>query len=181
MIEISTIRDLVTIFGVIAGFSYYVLTVRNAQRNQQQQLEARKAQFFSQIYSWFIQTESLVEYMEILNWEWTDYDDFEKKYGSDNNLRGYAVRTRVWSTIDMLGKYVRDGLVDLDLIYPMIYITLFQWFKWKDVIEEQRKRYYTPLYLENWEYLVNEFIKYGEKIGYPWTPPATLSRYVPDQ
>lgn len=32
MVELSTIRDLVTIFGVIAGFTYYVLTVRNANR-----------------------------------------------------------------------------------------------------------------------------------------------------
>ena len=31
MIELSTIRDLVAIFGVVAGFSYYVLTVRNAR------------------------------------------------------------------------------------------------------------------------------------------------------
>jgi hypothetical protein len=42
MIELSVVRDLVAIFGVIAGFSYYVLTVRNAQRNQQHQLELGK-------------------------------------------------------------------------------------------------------------------------------------------
>jgi hypothetical protein len=33
MIELGVIRDLVTIFGVLAGFSCYVLTVRNNQRN----------------------------------------------------------------------------------------------------------------------------------------------------
>jgi len=46
MIELSTIRDLVAIFGVIAGFSYYVLTVRATRKNQQQQLETRQAQLF---------------------------------------------------------------------------------------------------------------------------------------
>ena len=30
MIELGMIRDLVTIFGVIAAFTYYALTVRNA-------------------------------------------------------------------------------------------------------------------------------------------------------
>lgn len=43
MIELGMIRDIVTIFGVIAGFSYFVLTVRNAQINQQHQLETRQA------------------------------------------------------------------------------------------------------------------------------------------
>jgi len=32
MIDVSVIRDLVAIFGVIAGFSYYVITVRNTNR-----------------------------------------------------------------------------------------------------------------------------------------------------
>ena len=51
MIELDVIRDLVAIFGVIAGFSYYVMTVRINQKNQelmlkaqQQQLETRQAQ-----------------------------------------------------------------------------------------------------------------------------------------
>jgi hypothetical protein len=33
MVELSVIRDLLAIFGVIAGFSYYVLTVRNANHS----------------------------------------------------------------------------------------------------------------------------------------------------
>ena len=44
------IRDLVTIFGVIAGFSYYALTVQNNRKNQDQQLETRQAQLFMNIY-----------------------------------------------------------------------------------------------------------------------------------
>ena len=80
MMEISIIRDLIACFGVIAGFSYYVLTVRATRKNQQMQLEARKAQLYNQIYSWFTKTETLVEYMEMLNWEWTDYGDFERKF-----------------------------------------------------------------------------------------------------
>jgi hypothetical protein len=46
MIELSVVRDLVAIFGVIAGFIYYVLTVRDNQKNQQMQLETRQAPAF---------------------------------------------------------------------------------------------------------------------------------------
>lgn len=35
LMEISVIRDIVAIFGVIAGFSYYVLTVRATRKNQE--------------------------------------------------------------------------------------------------------------------------------------------------
>ena len=181
MVELSVIRDLVACFGVLAGFSYYVLTVRATRKNQQMQLEARRAQLYSQVYSWFVETDALVEYMDMLNWEWTDYGDFERKYGSDNNVLEYAKRTRVWHTLDMVGLMVKDGTVDIKTIYPLHVMALFTWFKFKGVIEEQRKRYYTQTYLENWEYLVNEFIKYGEKKGDPWTPPITLSKYIPDE
>ena len=34
MVELSIIRDCIAIFGVLAGFSYYVLTVRANQKNQ---------------------------------------------------------------------------------------------------------------------------------------------------
>ena len=39
---VSMIRDIVAIFGVIAGFTYYVMTVRNAEK-------ARKIQLVTQI------------------------------------------------------------------------------------------------------------------------------------
>ncbi len=51
MFELSVVRDLVAIFGVIAGFGYYVLTVRNNQENQRQQLETRQAQLYMQVYN----------------------------------------------------------------------------------------------------------------------------------
>ena len=50
---VSMIRDLVAIFGVIAGFTYYVLTVKNTRKNQQLQLETRQAQLFMQIFQEF--------------------------------------------------------------------------------------------------------------------------------
>lgn len=92
MIELSMIRDLVAIFGVLAGFSYYVLTVRANQKNQelalksqQQQLETRQAQLFMPLYSNVHDREFLKTIIPILlEWEWTDYDDFHSKYGTQN-------------------------------------------------------------------------------------------------
>jgi len=49
-VTLQMVRDVVAIFGVIAGFTYYVLTVRSSQRTQRQQLETRQAQLFMQLY-----------------------------------------------------------------------------------------------------------------------------------
>ena len=46
MIELSVIRDLVAIFGVITGLSYYIMTVRNTRK-------AREAQVYSTIMDKF--------------------------------------------------------------------------------------------------------------------------------
>ncbi len=76
----------------------------------------------------------------------------------------------------------KNGLFDIETIYNMTdSIVLFQWLKFKDIIMEQRKRYYTETFCDEWEQLVTDFIIYREKIGDPWTPPETLSNYVPDQ
>lgn len=89
MIDISTIRDFVAIFGVIAGFSYYVLTVRNAQKSHRLAEESRQIQVITN----FIQTEEAYgRIIELMNMEWTDYDEFERKYGSDNNPENYVKR-----------------------------------------------------------------------------------------
>jgi len=49
------------------------------------------------------------------------------------------------------------------------------------VINEQRRRYYTPDFMADWEYLYSELMKHKEELGYSWKPPATLGRYISDE
>ena len=85
MVELSLIRDFVAIFGVIAGFSYYVLTVRN-------QIKTRQAQLFYSLNRDFTEYNSWLRNRELFYMEWDDYDDFEKKFGSNTNPVSYAQR-----------------------------------------------------------------------------------------
>jgi hypothetical protein len=75
--------------------------------------------------SWFLQTELKVEYIEMLNWEWADFDEFENKYGSDNDVHAYAKRTRIWNSFELRGMMVRDGTIDIKSIYPLSAMVLF--------------------------------------------------------
>ncbi|UCD44227.1 MAG: hypothetical protein JSV27_08805 [Candidatus Bathyarchaeota archaeon] len=182
MIELGVIRDLVTIFGVIAGFTYYVMVVRNSQRTQQMQLETRQAQLFSQFALNMNSADNLRNYMEVLNWEWEDYHDFEMKYGSDNDTQTRAMRLNMWTGYNHIGKLLREGLLDLDLVYTLMGDSaIWQWVKWRDVIEEQRRRYYTSDFMAEWEYLYSELMRYKQELGFTWEPPATLSKYIPDE
>ncbi len=54
------------IFGVIAGFTYYVLTVRNSQRMQQLQIETRKAQLYMQLFMRITSEEFLKKSIDLL-------------------------------------------------------------------------------------------------------------------
>lgn len=45
--------------ALIVGIAYYLFIMRNSQRNLQMQLETRRAQLFTQIYSDFRRPENL--------------------------------------------------------------------------------------------------------------------------
>ena len=85
MIELSMMRDVVAIFGVIAGFSYYVLIVRMNQRTMRMNLT-------NNLVEQFRTDEFLRKVTELMYMEWEDYDDFEHKYGSDGNLENYITK-----------------------------------------------------------------------------------------
>ena len=98
MIELSMIRDLVAIFGVIAGFSYYVLTVRNSQRNQElslkaqeQALETRQTQIFMHIWQQLNSEETNKSIMELLNLEIKGFEEYLQKKNSGKILRKFAI------------------------------------------------------------------------------------------
>jgi hypothetical protein len=93
---LQVVRDLVAIFGVIAGFTYYVLTVRNTQKNQQLQLETRQAQLFMQIYDKFTNKEYVKDWVDfVFLQEFDDYQEYMEKYGYRNNLDAWASRVAI--------------------------------------------------------------------------------------
>ena len=179
MIELSIIRDLVAIFGVIAGFSYYVLTVKNAQKNQQ---IAEQNKHIQLIMSWVSTEEIGKTIAELLNMNWTDYDDFERKYGSDNNLDNYAKRAYLWMLFDSIGYMLRKGLIDRELVLDRLpYGPLYVWVKFAGVIKEIRRRYNQPDIWADFDFIVDEYIKYKREKGIEVNIPDRFFSYVPDQ
>ena len=157
MIELSVVRDLVAIFGVIAGFSYYVLTVRNNQRNQKQQLETRQAQLFMQIYYTWSSREMINIRKELRTWTWTDYDDFIQKYGEANNPDAHALLQELASWYEGIGVLIKRKLIDPVFVDDLMSgATLWGWETFGSYVRERRVRDNMPFYYEFWEYLYDE-------------------------
>ena len=151
MIELSVARDLVAIFGVIAGFTYYVITVRNQNR-------ARKTQTLMQLREPWLDKEWSADYMELIESSWTDYNDFTQKYDSRVNRDHYTKRYRLWTFYDGIGYHLHLGLIDRDSVYHLLQGlgAGMLWQKWKPIIEEHRKRWDNPDWWIWFEYLANE-------------------------
>jgi len=175
MVELSFLRDMVAIFGVIAGFCYYILVLRN-------QIKTRQAQLFSSLSKDFSDYDSWLRNRDLLYMEWDDYDDFEKKYGSDTNPVAYAKRLAVWTLCNNLGILLKENLVDEEMVYDSIGGSIMlMWDKWEPIIQEQRIRYMGPNFMEHHEYLINRMRKIQTSRGIQWKPPRTSIKYVIDQ
>jgi len=164
MIELSMIRDLVAIFGVIAGFSYYVLTVRNAKRN-------RDVQLFMQIFNSLLDPEKIVGMTELVtDMEWDDLLDFEAKYGtSTGSYENYGKRYAYWKSFDGIGELLRRGLIEAELVYSLLGQTevIVFWDKFGDLILEYREVLKLPEYFAGFEYLAQEMLRIRKQKGHP--------------
>ena len=175
--------------GVCVAAIFYVLNLRISQKNQEisqrnmrQTLETRKLQFVTSITNQLLSEEGQRRYGELLNMEWKDYDDFEKKYGSDNNLDNMAKRMNVWNTYNTLGMLVREKLIDSEVLYGIDNVNpCFVWSKFKDIIPEWRKRYGAKDTFSDWEFLNNEILRIALSKDPSFKIPETLTHYVPDK
>jgi len=161
-VSLSMVRDVVAIFGVIAGFSYYVLTVRNANRVRKQAIVRQIAQDLTSV-------ESIHRFAELLEMEWEDFDDFLRKYDSTVNKDNYAKRATMFGWFDRLGFDLYQGNLDADTLlnivdYQAIWLL---WNKFKPIFLEQRKRYANPISFRWFEYLVDELGKERVRQGLP--------------
>ena len=167
---------------MLAGFSYYVLTVRANQRNMRQTLETRQISLIDNMVTRSMGEQGFRNLFELLRYEWKDYEDFEKKYGSENNVEASAKRFAIWQEFNLIGLMLRKGLVEADDLFDMgMQGVLFLWEKYKSIIEEERKRYLGKNFLSDFEYLANRMLKVVQERDAAYMVPETLDKYVPDQ
>ena len=120
--------------------------------------------------------------IELINMQWDDYDDFEKKYGSDNNPENFATRYSILYSLNSIGILVKDGFIDADTVYDLLgeVSTIWLWKKFESIITETRRRYNAPSTMEYFEFLYDEVMKVRDKRGVTVPVPETFTKYIPE-
>ena len=182
MIELSVFRDIIACFGVLAGFSYYVLTVRASQKNRIETLETRKITLIDNIVTRSMNEEGFTKFFELLRYEWTDIADFSDKYGSENNIEATAKRFSVWQDYNLIGLMLRKGLVEADDLFDMgVQGVTFLWGKYEPIIQWERSRFLGKNFLNDFEFLAGEMYRIARERDPDYMIPETLDKFVPDQ
>ena len=155
MADIQTVSIAIASVGVLIGVVYYILDLRH-------QTKIRKTDLLVRIMPWLNMSSSELqaELMKIWNLEFTDYEDFVKRYGKPYS-EGPEQRAfvAVVNYLDGLGILARRGLMDADLIYECWTGDIAHiWEKILPVVEGIRGEYKYPVLL-NAEYLYNEMKK----------------------
>ncbi len=181
-VSLQTLLTYLTLISVPVGVFYHIMTLRNTRKNQELQLETRQAQLFMQIYQDMSSPEHYIRANELLTMEWEDWDDYYRKYSSENNPEAYALRNSMWYRLNGVGLLVKAGLIDVDRVYDLMSGTiLWQWKKWGDIIIRIREEYNIPGYLEGFEFIADEMVKESESRGYSADVPESYGRYVPEE
>ncbi len=150
--------------GIIVSILYYTNVLRNANETQKRALETRQAQLFMALYETHRSQEFRKQYTRVRDREWTDLDDWEKKYGPENNPDASVEYQSLMSFFDGVGLLVRRGLIDISLVHDLMFISTNRiWNVHKSVIYNIRETSGYPSLWEHFEYLSIELTKYHEQ------------------
>ena len=178
MVDLALLQSVSYIAGAlgvcVAGF-YYMMMLREQGRSRKISQTNELLKFYSTIEGWKV-------WGELMKMSWSDYDDFENKYGSDNNLDNFAKRHVVWGQLDAVGNQMKAGLLDRETTYNVSGTgATFIWTKFKPVLEENRRRYTGKDTWAGLEYLAGEMLKMKLERDPSYKIPDTFWTYVSDK
>ena len=180
-VTLQTLLTYLTLISVPVGVFYHIMTLRNTRRNQDLQLETRSLQLFMQLFQQMNTPDFLKNYIEILNWEWDAYHDFEMKYGSDYNEEAWAKRVSWLRRYNVIGLMLRDKRIDAEFLFDFIGTGVINlWKKYEPIIMEQRVSY-VPYIFQWFEYLADEMNRVRLNRGITEPLRETFFRYIPDE
>ena len=159
--SVEMISVVVAAMSVVIGVFIGVTQLRETNKT-------RRYQFWTEMTEYWIRNRDfLSRRLEMLTWQWGDYDDFMKKYYSDHESR--VTLWQVLSYYDMIGNAVKNGIMKVNqLDEEFIYNILLFWRRLSPYILESRKRSSNVLWRlyvwQNFEWLAKECEKREQEI-----------------
>jgi len=167
---IETIAFVLTGIGLAASIVYYANILSNANKTRELQLKAqelaaetRQLQLYMDVYKSHVTEENQKTMIEMLRWEWKDYNDFEAKYG----VGGWAKYLSYMSQLEGIAFLVINGFLDPNHVYDLQYMSIIGlWEKFLSLIIESREIFSNPQILSKVEYLYGEMKRIQEERGH---------------
>ena len=145
--------------ALIVGIAYYLFIMRNSQRNQQHQLETRRAQLYMTLFNTINNQDIWRLWYEIREYQFADYDEYMEKYGPVENPEAFASWTSVAAFFQGLGVLVRKGLIEIGLVNDFLgSVITDSWEAMSPAILESRKINQIIIW-DEFEFLYNEIKK----------------------
>ena len=164
-LNIPLILDVIRTAGIIVGIGYYLLTLRNQQKSQRHAEETRKIQLLID-NTQHLSGEGRNDWHYLLDMQWDNYDGFMSKYSAINDPELFERRIRIFRRMNLTGMLLKDGLINIESYVQYIGDTApIMWYKFRDIVLEQRRIWGSPEYLIGFEYLSNEVEKYRASKG----------------
>jgi hypothetical protein len=154
--------------GLLVGILYYILDLQNKRedqklanarqdlmlKSQKQALETRQAQLFMNIFNNWNTPDFWRNYWTVLDREWTNYDDYQSKYGRHIDLEGNAKAATLFAFYEGLGVLVKRGFIDPHFVDDLLGGTIINyWEKMGEFYREMRVRVDYPQIAIQIEYL----------------------------
>ena len=131
--EIQAAYYMVAATGVLVAAMFYIVNLRETTKN-------RRITFTNSVMQHLLTEEGVRREMDCYSMQWTDFDDFKRKYDSRVNPENYSKRNSLWLQYDSMGYLYKSGLIDLDTVANVGGgMLLWDWLKFKPIIEEFRK------------------------------------------
>ena len=88
----------------------------------------------------------------------------------------------MWGSLNSIGLMLRKGLVDAEDLYDLgLHGSLSFWWKYKPIVEENRRRYNGSQYLKDFEYLAEEMYRVMRERDPSFMKPRTGTKFIPDK
>ncbi len=138
----------IAVIGVIIAVIYYFIDLRNRGK-------LRKSDMFMRVFATSNNDEFQAADMLLQYARFTDYTEFEKKYGPFSDIKPIHRAVRVVSVFfEALGLLLYRNLLDEQMLWDA-YQIIHRWEKLKPLVEHLREELNEPRYLEWFEYLYN--------------------------
>jgi hypothetical protein len=175
LVDVQTIGVVVTATSVTVAAFYYIMMLRMNQK-------ALRLNMTNSVLTLWNTLEGVKIWGELLNMNWTNYEDFERKYGSDYNLDNFSKRMMSWNQFETMGNMLKSGLLDRDTLYGVTSLAApYTWAKFSPIMDEWRKRYSGMDAYSGFEYLASEMLKMKHIRDPKYKVPESLAKYIPDK